>query len=63
MAIAAIVVAGLTAIFALADLSDVDDVGTVARAFDSEFSIGPGLYLCLVGASGGARRVDLGDGL
>jgi len=40
----------LTAIFALADLGDVDDVKSVARAFDSEFTTGPGLYLCLVGA-------------
>ena len=58
VAITAIVFAGLTAIFALADLGDVDDVGTVARAFDSEFSAGPGLYLCIVGALVGARRVD-----
>jgi hypothetical protein len=50
VAITAIVFAGLTAIFALADLGDVDDVKSVARAFDSEFTTGPGLYLCLVGA-------------
>lgn len=48
--IAAIVVAGLTVIFALADLGDVGDARKLARAFDIEFSTGPGLYLCLVGA-------------
>jgi hypothetical protein len=57
IAIAAIVVAGLTVIFALADLGDVSDAHDRANAFGLDFSVGAGLYLCVVGgvvALGGA---------
>ena len=49
LTISGIVVAALTVIFALADLGDVNDVKKLADVFDSSFSTGPGLYLCVFG--------------
>lgn len=51
LGIAGIVVSALGGLAALADLSDVNDAIDIGRLFGLDVSVGPGLYVVLVGAA------------